>query len=176
MLVSEAAPLVDPVPSSPGEEKKTDPSGKETISILLEGNTLQETLGLNDKLYSNLIYRLPPESMKLASIGSLSPVLPSGPVQSKVLQDLEPDILNVKAIEDSLRTAAESLELAPNSFAPFTTALGNLQNYAGGAQPVDFENVTDPALIALVRKHVSHSDGVYRILTILTPAPTRSTS
>jgi hypothetical protein len=142
------------------------PGGESVLSILVEAPTLDQALAQNDHVYENLIDL--PEGMRLSTIASLSPVLPSTATQAVVLDSLRR--LDVPRLEQALRSVASDHGLADDAFAPFVVTLLGLQKYAQGAEPVVLSARSAPSVVQLAQKYVFHIGGIYRIQTAVVPA------
>lgn len=165
-LRTDAKPLAEQQASFFSESK--------TISILIEGANLQEALGQNDQLYDNLLFRLPNLSkpMQLASICSVSPILPALATQTNVVK-VERGALDIDAIEANLKAFASRSELlSADAFDPFVATLRGLQESAADLRPITIADLNNPADRDFVQSLIhDKADGVCRIITTVTPAP-----
>ncbi|MFW6286931.1 MAG: MMPL family transporter [Candidatus Sumerlaeota bacterium] len=153
------------VASQPEEYRKEGTAA--SVSFLVEGASLQEVLGENDRLYQNIL-DLPPD-MVLESVASLSTVLPSRALQQKVRLDLQR--LDLAAIESALESAGQNQGFEPGHFQPFIDRLKTLRKAARRTEPVDLESTSDPDVVRTARKLIIHDGEIYRVLTVVVPAP-----
>ncbi len=141
-------------------------SNDQVLSILTEGNTLEEALGYNDMLYNNLLDL--PATFGLDRVCSISPVLPSPALQTRIQLDVSQ--LDLKATSHSLAQAATDLGWPEASFKPFLETLARWQSAVPApARPVLFSDLTEPKTLSTLQQHMVHEGGKYRILTSVVP-------
>ncbi|HNY28214.1 MAG TPA: MMPL family transporter [Candidatus Sumerlaeota bacterium] len=141
-------------------------SNDQVLSILTEGNTLEEALGYNDMLYNNLL-NLPP-AFGLERVCSISPILPSPALQTRIQLDVAQ--LDLKATSHSLLLAATERGWPETTFKPFLETLARWQSAVPApAKPVLFSDLTDPKTLSTLQQHIVHEGGKYRILTSVVP-------
>jgi hypothetical protein len=141
-------------------------SSDQVLSILTEGDTLDEALGYNDMLYNNLLDL--PDKFGLDRVCSISPILPSPALQTRIQLDVSQ--LDLKATSHSLARAAADLGWPETTFKPFLETLAQWQSAVPApAKPVLFADLTTPQLLSTLQQHIVHEGGKYRILTSLVP-------
>jgi predicted exporter len=131
---------------------------------MVEGESLEQALRRNDRLYANLT--APPDAVAAWEIDSLSPILPSL-ARQREMRPLEQ--IDVAAVRRSLRIAARRLKLPPGAFAPFSDRLAAFQSAARAADPLELHDVADVDLLGRIQARAVHVGGVYRVLTVVHP-------
>ncbi|HUT24785.1 MAG TPA: MMPL family transporter [Sumerlaeia bacterium] len=177
------------VPASSANERPDPPHAVpptgQTISILVESDTLQGALLGNDRLYANLVGMS--TVFGIRSVRSLSPVLPALATREAAMLGLEK--LDLEAMEKSLQAAALSLGMSGDAFAPFMATLSGLkraalteaENPRHPGDHLDVATLNDlggSSAAARVRERLVFAGGVYRVETQarIPPAPPESGS
>jgi preprotein translocase subunit SecF len=141
-------------------------SNDQVLSILTEGNTLDEALGYNDMLYNNLLNL--PATFGLERVCSISPMLPSPALQTRIQLDVSQ--LDLPATSHSLALVATEMGLPGTAFKPFIETLAQWQSAVPApAKPVQLSDLTEPKTLSTLQQHIVHEGGKYRVLTSIAP-------
>ncbi len=141
------------------------PYKKSPITIMIEGNSLQEALAYNDILYHNLLDIADEEPF--GAVKSLSAVMPGAVLQSLIRTEI--DKLDLYAIDRSLTYVAEVRDLDRNHFRPFIQVLRQLKGYIRYTPIIDISEHREPEVFPLAQRMIVRSGHSYRVLTQVFP-------
>ncbi|MBI3737294.1 MMPL family transporter [Candidatus Sumerlaeota bacterium] len=164
-----------PEGTSPGsEEIQTSRPGRPIVAIV-EGDTLQEALERNDRLYDDLRKAQSDYGDKLGilAIDSLRVILPSLKTQERSLENLRN--LDLNALNDSIAVASWRVGFHPALFRNFLAAISQMKARVSSSDAneysIEYNWNSDGAFLRAVQRLVMHQGDIYRIATPIFPDP-----
>lgn len=135
------------------------------LSVLVEADSLQKALEVNDQLFANLL--APPLSLAAEEIDSISPVLPSLARQSLTREAFLK--VNLNNIDRALRKAIRAQQGRDIQTEAFIRRLRSMQRQVRSLQPLEYPAALEPAEVQWVQERLVRHGGRAFVLTGIDP-------